>query len=323
MTLTLPASEVLPVIDLARASPTAIAEGLVEYSCVFITNHGLSAELREAMFAVSREFLTLDAVDKEPYRWHGQGIWCGWQAVAQGTKDIVGERPAEPLERFEMYEPDTFPLWPRRPASLRPIWEEFHAHSTTIVSRLMELLIDGLDLPPEFRDAWTDEQFSSLCANYYHPQPTPPPVGQLRTEPHTDHGGLTLLSADDAPGGLEVKLPRIPGWLPVIIPPQMMLVQAGDLLSRWTNRRVRGNLHRVVNPPPEQAMTSRVSVVFFHHPNLDTLVEPAPSQVALSRSPALAPLLAREHCLNRQVSYGKVDEERRGELDPLDGRSDI
>jgi isopenicillin N synthase-like dioxygenase len=235
----------------------------------------------------------------------------------------VGERLPEPVERFEMYEPESFPLWPHAPAALRPIWEEFHARSADIVSRLMDLLIAGLDLPVDLRDAWTEQQFSSLCANFYHPQPIPPPLGQLRTEPHTDHGGLTLLSADDAPGGLEVRLPGSPGWIPVIIPPDMMLVQAGDLLSRWTNRRVRGNLHRVVNPPPERAMTSRMSVVFFHHPDLDTLVEPAPSQVALSGSPSLAPLRAREHCLNRQVSYGKVDDERRGDLDPLDGRSDI
>jgi isopenicillin N synthase-like dioxygenase len=105
--------------------------------------------------------------------------------------------------------------------------------------------------------AWTSEHYANLVAINCINQKTPPEPGQLRIRQHTDRGGLTLLWADQAPGGLEVMLPHSREWVPVLIPADAFLAQAGDLLARWTSCTIRPNIRRVVNPPAEVAATSR------------------------------------------------------------------
>jgi isopenicillin N synthase-like dioxygenase len=181
--------------------------------------------------------------------------------------------------------------------------------------------------------------------NHYLSQPDPPAPGRVRQKPHTDMGGLTLLWADDSPGGLEVQRrredalsappedpsgalevqrrredalsapPEDPSgaleatigpegdWVPVRFPPGAMLLQAGDLLRLWTHGRIPANNHRVVNPPREPGVrqTDRYSVVFFHHPDLDTWVAPAATSTAAPAGEAGLPGVgAREHVLARQ-----------------------
>jgi isopenicillin N synthase-like dioxygenase len=311
-------SRSIPVIDLQTASATDFSDALITSSCAFLVGHDVSHETRRGVFDTGSEFFQLSDEEKEAVRWPGYGIWCGWQPPA--APEIVGDRVPDPVDRYEVYDVDNFALWPEKPATLESAWKSYYAACTQLTSSLMNMLIDALSLPDELRNAWTTDQFSSLLCNYYYEQPDPPEPGQVRLHAHSDHGGLTLLTADDGPGGLEVHLPGSSEWVPVAFAGDAMLVQAGDLLSRWTNRMIRGNAHRVVNPPREQAMTTRKSVVFFHHPSLDTLVEPAESCVVTSGRPALPALHTGEHCMKRQESYALVPAARVGAYDGLDGR---
>ncbi|MSQ71213.1 MAG: isopenicillin N synthase family oxygenase [Betaproteobacteria bacterium] len=59
---------------------------------------------------------------------------------------------------------------------------------------------------------------------------------------------MTLLPAEDAPGGLQVKL-RNGGWADVVPPTGSFVVNIGDLMAVWTNDRRVSHLHRVANPP--------------------------------------------------------------------------
>ena len=64
--------------------------------------------------------------------------------------------------------------------------------------------------------------------------------------------------------------------MPVI--PNSFVVNQGDLMARWTNDRWLSTLHRVVIPPEEaRGGTRRLSIVFFHHPNYDTVIECLPT----------------------------------------------
>jgi len=52
------------------------------------------------------------------------------------------------------------------------------------------------------------------------------------------------------------------------------IVNIGDLMARWTNDRWVSTLHRVVNPPQDRfAGSRRQSLVFFHNPNYDAVIE--------------------------------------------------
>jgi isopenicillin N synthase-like dioxygenase len=293
----------VPVIDLlADGAADALTTTLAEVSCAFVVNHGVDLEDRLRMRELSRQFFALPREQKLPVRWDGTGWWKGWQPVYEGAEDLTADRIPELIERFEVQEIDTFSLWPDQPVGFAEAWTEYYRQCQDLASRLMRLIAGSLDLPAEDLEAWTDRQYANLVLNNYPAQPEPPLEGQVRVGSHTDRGGFTLLWADNAPGGLEVKPTGSNTWVPVAFPPDVFLVQAGDLLARWTNNTIRANVHRVVNPPREVAATAqRMALVYFHYPALDTLVTPAPSCVGTGR--ALPALVAGEHNLARQQQY--------------------
>jgi isopenicillin N synthase-like dioxygenase len=167
----------------------------------------------------------------------------------------------------------------------------------SLTERVTALLATALDLPAEDLPSWTSRQFSNLVVNHYLPQVTEPEPGRVRQKPHTDHGGLTLLWADGR-AGLEAAIGPDGAWVPVSFPPNSILLQAGDLLHLWSRGLIPANMHRVVNPPreSEDAQAERYSVVFFHHPDLDTWVAPG--------GDATTGVNARDYVMARQkVSY--------------------
>jgi isopenicillin N synthase-like dioxygenase len=120
--------------------------------------------------------------------------------------------------------------------------------------------------------------------NYPAPQTAPEP-GQLRAGAHSDYGSLTILKTEDRPGGLQV-CNAAADWVDVPVVDGAFIVNIGDLMARWTNDRWVSTLHRVVNPPPSRAAESRrQSLVFFHNPNYDALIECLPT----CRDPAHPP----------------------------------
>ena len=94
--------------------------------------------------------------------------------------------------------------------------------------------------------------------------------GQLRCGAHTDFGSHTIILADNAPGGLQVRL-HDGSWIDVVPPPDSFIVNIGDLMMTWTNDLWLSNLHRVAVPPPDSG--PRLSIAFFCHPNYDALIQ--------------------------------------------------
>ncbi len=60
--------------------------------------------------------------------------------------------------------------------------------------------------------------------------------------------------------------------------PDTFIVNIGDLMSQWSNGRWVSTLHRVVNPPRDKiGQSRRLSLVFFHQPNYDAVIECLPN----------------------------------------------
>jgi isopenicillin N synthase-like dioxygenase len=164
-------------------------------------------------------------------------------------------------------------LWPERPGELRPVWTAYYRAMSGLAVTLMRLFALALGLPEGFFDLKIDRHISRLRVRNY-PAPVVPPVpGQLRAGAHSDYGSLTILCTEDRPGGLEV-FNSAGEWVPVPILPGTFVVNIGDLMARWTNDAWVSTLHRVVNPPDGAGAESRrQSLVFFHNPNYDAVVE--------------------------------------------------
>ena len=91
-----------------------------------------------------------------------------------------------------------------------------------------------------------------------------------------DYGLITLLYQDEI-GGLEVKGVSNT-WTPANPIQDAILINAGDMLEMFTNGRLPATLHRVIIPEEEiKKKTTRQSIVFFVHPEHETMISPLPA----------------------------------------------
>jgi isopenicillin N synthase-like dioxygenase len=288
----------IPVIDLSRAPGAELVAGLQSSSCVLLTGLGAIPDQARAAVAASDAFFELSDAEKKQVQWSGVGEWSGWQPLYAAGGDALA------LERYEvaLADPETFDTpeqwlaeydqWPAQPAELRSLWGVYYQSMWALTERLIGMLGEALDLPAADIPAWTDHQHSNLCVNHYLAQIEPPRPGQARQMPHTDHGGLTLLWTDGQPG-LEAQIGPPDTWVPLQVPSDTLLLQAGDLLHLWSRGTIPANNHRVVNPPrgPGLVQRDRYSLVYFHHPDLDSWITADDAGNAVS---------AREHVMARQ-----------------------
>jgi isopenicillin N synthase-like dioxygenase len=169
----------------------------------------------------------------------------------------------------------------------------------------MRLFAMALDLDEFWFDDKIDKHMTNFVVSNYPDQPHELPEGQLRAGAHTDYGSLTIIKAEDKPGGLEV-LDSEGRWRPVPMVPGTFVVNLGDLMARWTNDHWVSTMHRVVNPPRDKAIGSRrQSLIFFHQPNYDAIIECLPSCLDNGRA-KYAPITSGEHLLMKMQKMQDV-----------------
>ncbi|GAA4140924.1 isopenicillin N synthase family dioxygenase [Actinomadura keratinilytica] len=286
-----------PTIDLAdhlsgsasrrRDAAHRAAQSCTEFGLFLLRGHGLDPDLLRDVHAVAREFF--DAPEDYKRRFHLPGSSRGYTPL--GTESLAstgGETaPADVKEAFAIGTADVPERsaeyagaglrtveWPDRPARFRETLLDYYRAAHALAGRVMGLLADALGVPEAAFADKMDRSADFLRLIGYPEQDRPPEAGAMRAGAHTDFGVLAMIAADDAPGGLQVQT-RDGRWLDVPAPPGTLVVNIGDLMAYWTGRRWRSAVHRVVNPPAGAAgATRRQSIVFFHNPNLDAVIEP-------------------------------------------------
>jgi isopenicillin N synthase-like dioxygenase len=185
-------------------------------------------------------------------------------------------------------------VWPPRPVGFRRIYEDYYRTMERLAAHLMRVFALALDLDERFFADKMDKPVNKVTAIRYPAQTEPPVEGQLRAGEHTDYGTLTILLAEDKPGGLQVKL-RNGRWVGVRPPPGTFVINIGDLMMQWTNDHWLSNLHRVVNPPREFADVPRLSIVFFQKPNYDAEIRCIEKYSGTASPAKYAPTTAGAH----------------------------
>lgn len=93
-------------------------------------------------------------------------------------------------------------------------------------------------------------------------------------------GSITLLFQDDR-GGLQVLSPNS-NFIDATPIPDTIVINAGDLLARWSNDTIKSTKHRVVEPPLKEGQEvgdvypARYSVAYFCNPNFDRFIDAIP-----------------------------------------------
>ena len=109
----------------------------------------------------------------------------------------------------------------------------------------------------------------------------------------TDVGGLQI--QNDAGEWEDVP------WLP-----DTFSVNLGDLMAEWTNHRWRSTMHRVTNPPRDKAHLDRLSLIFFHQPNYDAVIECLPTCVSADNPARYGRTTSGEHVTMKGVEAARA-----------------
>jgi isopenicillin N synthase-like dioxygenase len=94
-------------------------------------------------------------------------------------------------------------------------------------------------------------------------------------------------------------------------------VNLGDALAYMTNGLFRSNIHRVVQPPAEQSVLTRFSIVYFSRPENDTILQPIDCSPLITaetddQNTAQAEPITAGQWIKHRVLYGmKANEEVR------------
>jgi isopenicillin N synthase-like dioxygenase len=196
-------------------------------------------------------------------------------------------------------------IWPEGVSGLREAWTEYYHAMENLAGNLMHLFALALDLDENWFDDKVDKHMTNFVVSNYPEQPHELPEGQLRAGAHTDYGSMTIIKAEDKQGGLEV-LDAEGRWRPVPIVPGTFIVNLGDLMAQWTNDRWVSTMHRVVNPPRDKSIGSRrQSLIFFHQPNYNAVIECLPGCLDNGRA-KYAPITSGEHLLMKMQKMQEV-----------------
>lgn len=295
---------VIPLIDFSAflqgtpaaraATARALLAGFQTAGFVYLRAHPIAASTLRAVFARSAAFFAQPLAAKDALRLTDAAANRGY--LRQGRERLVDARGAQTAAGAELKESleigrephDVFRNhWPAADAvdGFREVMMGFFAECQALHAQVMSAVAVGLGLPETYFDAFVDRGDNTLRLLHY------PPVradvfktnaGQVRAGEHSDYGSITLLFQDGR-GGLQVKSPS--GTFVDATPiPDTIVVNAGDLLARWSNDTIKSTVHRVVEPPHDddsvEVYPARYSIAYFCNPNADSVIEAMPGTYA-------------------------------------------
>ena len=300
-------TDVIPVIDLGpcfegapgalEAAAAELRAALEDIGFFIIVNHGVPRDLIDRTFAEARRFHAQPYETKMALRMNehnngymAMGRYAVWTSEVNANDKpdlneaffVKRERPPDdPLRRSgrRFVGPNR---WPDGLPGFREAVLAYTDAVDTLGRRLLPVCAIALDLAPHYLDAaFAESQFSFRLSHYPPVQAGP---NQFGIAPHTDANFLTFLAQTDVPG-LQVRLPS-GAWLDVPYVPESYAVNAGDMMSRWTNGRFKSTPHRALPPVGRH----RYAIPFFLGPHIDTVIACLPTCQGPENPPRFPPI---------------------------------
>lgn len=289
-------SEFIPVVDFSTCSLNSpvseldlwrgkrcedVARSMVEafqgIGFVYLLHHGISDDLLQEAFNLSRQFFHLPVEVKTKYlaspETHHQGYF------GLGNEAFDPNAPGDMKETFD-FTVSTLnaPIWPAEVDEFKDVVVRLFEECARLSHRILKTMAYGLDLKDlEYftschNISTMDQPYSSCMRTLYYPPVTRESFkyGQTRLTEHTDFGSITLVFQDSA-GGLQVRGSG-PDWIDALPIEGSVLVNIGDLMQRWTGDRLVSTAHRIVVPDDRKSFVARQSLAFFVQPDPETEV---------------------------------------------------
>ncbi|XP_065659366.1 uncharacterized protein LOC100209573 [Hydra vulgaris] len=257
-----------------------IAEELLsafqDWGFVYLKGTGFSPEFVESLFDSSREFFHQSLEEKNRVLFNSSNLSNPFGYVPFKFETFDRNKPFDLKEAFDYLPWITEDIKSKLPQKFYVTMTDMFSKCHVLTMRLLRLLNLALRIEdPQFLEK--AHKFTSIqgknhtmLRSLYYPgvdksliQPS-----QLRCGEHTDYGTITLLFQDET-GGLEVQSPN-GNFIHATPIPNTIVVNAADLLERWTSGKIKSTKHRVVSlGNPEKP---RQSIAFFCQPDDEVLV---------------------------------------------------
>jgi len=240
---------------------------------VALRNHFLTDQMQQTLYAAIKKYFALPDEVKKKHELPGMAGQRGYtgkgkeHAKGRNTGDLkefyhVGQELTTEELKQENYPPN---VWPEEVPEFKIAIDVYRALEKTGLHMLRAIAL-YLNLPEHYFDDKIRNGNSILRQIHYFPieDPDAVPADAVRAAEHGDINLITLLMGASA-DGLQV-LRRDGKWIPITALPDQLVVNVGDMLERFTNRKLKSTIHRVVNPPRHLMNTPRYSIPFFMHP---------------------------------------------------------
>ncbi|KAI6015424.1 hypothetical protein BKA83DRAFT_4341847 [Pisolithus microcarpus] len=287
----------IPIIDIGHASTheerVALAQqtrdACVNVGFFYIKNHGIPEETIDTALSAMKTYFSFPLETKMKLH-HRQGtLHRGYEPLFDSNID--------PANRGDLYEAfvigwDENP-WPSEPIEFREALTKYYHAAISVGKFLYRLFALALDLP----ETYFDDKFKRspvFRALHYPPQTGPEDDRIVGIGAHSDFECFTILWQEPDIQALQV-LNSKNQWINATPIPGTLVINIGDLLSRWTNDMFRSTVHRAIN----RSGVRRYSMPLFIGVEPHVEVEPFPSCVSPDRPAKYEKINSREYVRKR------------------------
>ena len=269
----------------------------------YIKDAPISPVLVNQMFVETKRFFAQPLVQKNQISWESESCNFGYVGY---KRERLNESQLGDLKEALNITPAQKDVSRNLASATTDLFQNtvltFDRACAEIALVICQLLALALKLPENFFIEPHNEQNNTLRLLHYPPLKTLPQPGQLRAGEHSDYGSFTLLFSDGIEG-LEIQN-LVGDWMSVPQQTDAILVNIGDLMERWTNKKFRSTRHRVTIPSEPFLQQSRYSIAYFCHPNDDILIDCIDSCSSEENPPQYPPILAAAYLIERlQATY--------------------
>ncbi|KAK3044352.1 hypothetical protein LTS18_001504, partial [Coniosporium uncinatum] len=256
----------IPLIDFSKylhgtpseqqATASALLSGFQKAGFIYLKNHSVPASTLSEVFSHSAAFFARPQPQKDELAWYSPEANRGY--TAHGREKVTQIENKEDVEALRAQNPDLkesleigrdnevgLPnMWPDKfdeeGKEFKSVMKAFHERCKELHMDVMRAVALGMGIEEAWFDKYTDRGDNTLRLLHY------PGVkksvfeerkGQVRAGEHTDYGSITLLFQDER-GGLQVKSPN-GSFVDATPIPGTVVINAGDLLARWSNDTIK------------------------------------------------------------------------------------
>ncbi|RYP14407.1 hypothetical protein DL765_006396 [Monosporascus sp. GIB2] len=299
---------VIPLIDFSaflngspeqrKETAKAILHGFQTAGFIYLKGLPITAQFRKHVFETSAKYFRLPTETKLSHGWTTPEANRGYSAL--GREKTTRLADIEEVRKLRDAVPDlkeSFEIgreggeghpnhWPEETGELVGFKEtmmEFHTKCKELHMEVMRAIAVGLGIDETWFDKFTDEGDNTLRLLHYpevNKEVFKVNPGQVRAGAHSDYGSITLLFQDSR-GGLQVQSPN-GAFVDAMPIEDTCVVNAGDLLARWSNDTIKSTIHRVVEPPSGDGPIhpARYSIAYFCNPNFKSYITAIPGTYA-------------------------------------------